>query len=120
VEPIQHFAFDPPGSALAELYALGDFQLTAAVRSPGFASWRFARVVAADLPHHVTQRGNRRQQVFFGNDDYEAYCTPVGGRLPRCRRAQVKSVRLGKSVHIPHYPVAPFADLSYGWLKITL
>src|SRR5216684_753732 len=34
---------------------------------------RLARVVAAGLPHHVTQRGNRRQQVFFGDADYEAY-----------------------------------------------
>ena len=24
-------------------------------------------------PHHVTQRGNRRQRVFFGEDDYAAY-----------------------------------------------
>ena len=32
-----------------------------------------ARVVAPGLPHHVTQRGNRRQTVFFGGDDYAAY-----------------------------------------------
>jgi putative transposase len=25
------------------------------------------------LPHHVTQRGNRRQQTFFCDDDYAAY-----------------------------------------------
>ena len=25
------------------------------------------------VAHHVTQRGNRRQQVFFGDDDYRAY-----------------------------------------------
>jgi putative transposase len=30
-------------------------------------------VVAPGVPHHVTQRGNRRQPVFFGNDDYRAY-----------------------------------------------
>ncbi len=34
---------------------------------------RLARVVAPGIPHHVTQRGNRRQQVFFGDDDYAAY-----------------------------------------------
>ena len=34
---------------------------------------RLARVVAAGLPHHVTQRGNRRQPVFFGDDDYAIY-----------------------------------------------
>ena len=34
---------------------------------------RLARVVAPGVAHHVTQRGNRRQEVFFGDDDYEAY-----------------------------------------------
>jgi putative transposase len=34
---------------------------------------RLARIVAAGLPHHVTQRGNRRQPVFFGEADYLAY-----------------------------------------------
>jgi len=29
---------------------------------------RIARVVAPGLPHHVTQRGNRRQQTFFCDD----------------------------------------------------
>lgn len=34
---------------------------------------RLARSVFADVPHHVTQRGNRREDVFFTNDDYLAY-----------------------------------------------
>jgi len=34
---------------------------------------RIARVVAPGLPHHVTQRGNRRQETFFCKDDYEEY-----------------------------------------------
>ena len=34
---------------------------------------RLARVVVAGVAHHVTQRGNRRQQVFFSDDDYAAY-----------------------------------------------
>jgi putative transposase len=25
------------------------------------------------MPHHITQRGNRRQQTFFCEEDYEAY-----------------------------------------------
>ena len=36
---------------------------------------RMARVVAAGVPHHVTQRGNRRQQVFFSDADYQSYLT---------------------------------------------
>jgi len=34
---------------------------------------RLARVVVSDVPHHVTQRGNRRQPTFFCDADYEAY-----------------------------------------------
>jgi putative transposase len=34
---------------------------------------RLARIVIPGLPHHVTQRGNRRQPVFFGEADYRAY-----------------------------------------------
>jgi putative transposase len=34
---------------------------------------RIARVVVPDYPHHVTQRGNRRQEVFFSDTDYEIY-----------------------------------------------
>ena len=34
---------------------------------------RIARVIAPGFPHHVTQRGNRRQQSFFGDEDYRAY-----------------------------------------------
>ena len=34
---------------------------------------RQARVVIPGVPHHVTQRGNRRQQTFFSDADYLAY-----------------------------------------------
>ena len=34
---------------------------------------RIARVVAPGYPHHVTQRGNRRQRVFFTDEDYLGY-----------------------------------------------
>ena len=34
---------------------------------------RMARVVIPNYPHHITQRGNRRQKTFFIDDDYQAY-----------------------------------------------
>ena len=34
---------------------------------------RMARAVVSGVPHHVTQRGNRRQDTFFCGEDYEAY-----------------------------------------------
>ena len=34
---------------------------------------RIAQVVVPGLPHHVTQRANRREPVFFGAEDYHLY-----------------------------------------------
>ncbi len=34
---------------------------------------RLARVVASGFPHHITQRGNRRQLTFFQESDYQLY-----------------------------------------------
>ena len=34
---------------------------------------RLARVIAPGIPYHVTQRGNRRQQAFSGEEDYQHY-----------------------------------------------
>ena len=39
---------------------------------------RLARVVVPGLPHHITQRGNRRQQTFFCDEDYEYYLELMG------------------------------------------
>ncbi|HPM75932.1 MAG TPA: transposase [bacterium] len=34
---------------------------------------RVARIVVPEIPHHITQRGNRSQQTFFNDDDYRTY-----------------------------------------------
>ena len=34
---------------------------------------RLSRIVCAQVPHHVTQRGNRREPVFFTDGDRDAY-----------------------------------------------
>ena len=34
---------------------------------------RLARTVCARVPHHITQRGNRREAVFFTDADRHAY-----------------------------------------------
>src|SRR5438132_6701822 len=47
---------------------------------------RLARIVVPGLPHHVTQRGNRRQKVFFEDGDY-ALCRDL--LAERCRKAGV-------------------------------
>lgn len=48
---------------------------------------RLPRTVVPDLPHHVTQRGNGRQQVFFSDDDYALYRDLLA---EHCRAAAVQ------------------------------
>ena len=48
---------------------------------------RIARVIAPGFPHHVTQRGNRRQQTFFCDEDYQAY---LGLMAEWCRKCRVE------------------------------
>ena len=39
---------------------------------------RIARAVVPRVAHHVTQRGNRRQQTFFREEDYQAHMDLMG------------------------------------------
>ena len=48
---------------------------------------RLARVVLPGVPHHVTQRGNRREQTFFEDGDYGLYLDLLADAA---RRAQVE------------------------------
>jgi REP element-mobilizing transposase RayT len=45
---------------------------------------RLARVVVPGVPHHITQRGNRRQETFFCEADYEAYVELLAEWCKRC------------------------------------
>ena len=54
---------------------------------------RLARVVVPGVPHHVTQRGNRRQPVFFRDDDYRDYLALLVEHSPRRMASSVLSSR---------------------------
>ena len=47
---------------------------------------RIARLVVPGLPHHITQRGNGRQKVFFDDADYELFLALFG---ENCKAAGV-------------------------------
>ena len=34
---------------------------------------RLSRLVLPGIPHHITQRGNRRERTFFEDGDYALY-----------------------------------------------
>jgi putative transposase len=43
---------------------------------------RIPRLVVPGYPHHVTQRGNRRQRTFFNVEDYQAYLKFIATAKP--------------------------------------
>jgi putative transposase len=45
---------------------------------------RIARVIAKNYPHHITQRGNRRQDTFFCDDDYRYYIRLMSEWCDKC------------------------------------
>jgi putative transposase len=68
---------------------------------------RLARVVIPGLPHHVTQRGNGRAQVFFGDGDYALYRDLLA---ESCRDASVEVwawVLMPNHVHLILVPSDP-------------
>lgn len=38
---------------------------------------RLARFIVPGIPHHVTQRGNRRERTFLEDGDYPLYLNPL-------------------------------------------
>lgn len=50
---------------------------------------RMARIVMPDVPHHITQRGNRRLPTFFSDADYEAYLALVAEHCAACGQEAV-------------------------------
>jgi putative transposase len=46
---------------------------------------RMARVVVPNIPHHITQRGNRRLETFFSEADYRDYLYLMAEWCNRCK-----------------------------------
>jgi len=44
---------------------------------------RLPRLVLPGIPHHVTQRGNRRERTFFEDGDYQLYLDLLAEAAPR-------------------------------------
>ena len=93
---------------------------------------RLARVVVPGLPHHVTQRGNRRETVFFGDDDYRAYLDLIAAAAKRSGTAIWAYCLMPNHVHFIMTPSDPdglrrtfaeahrrYAARIHGRLKVT-
>jgi len=67
---------------------------------------RIARVVVPGYPHHITQRGNRRQRTFFTPDDYRAYLELMAEWCGRCGVAIWAYCLMPNHVHLIAVPDA--------------
>ena len=68
---------------------------------------RLARAVAPGVPHHVTQRGNRRQQTFFSDGDYGLYRDLVAECCAKARVAVWAYCLMPNHVHMIMTPEDP-------------
>jgi putative transposase len=66
---------------------------------------RIARVVLPGVPHHVTQRGNNRQPVFFDDDDRRLYLAFLGAQSKRFGLDILGYCLMPNHVHIIATPV---------------
>jgi putative transposase len=67
---------------------------------------RVARIVLPGLPHHVTQRGNNRQDVFFVEDDRRVYLTLLGQNAARYGLQVLGYCLMTNHVHLVAVPSA--------------
>jgi putative transposase len=70
---------------------------------------RLARIVVSAVPHHVTQRGNRRQTVFFGDDDYRSYLALLSEQARSSGVATWAWCLMPNHVHLMLVPPTPDA-----------
>ena len=69
---------------------------------------RLPRVVAPGLPHHVTQRGNRRQQTFFTDEDYAEYRRMLADSCRNCGTEVLAYCLMPNHVHLILVPADEF------------
>lgn len=65
---------------------------------------RAARIVIPGVAHHITQRGNRQQAIFFNDDDYSAYVRILGIALSRHRTRCLAWCLMPNHVHLMLVP----------------
>jgi putative transposase len=66
---------------------------------------RMARLVVPGYPHHVTQRGSRKQQTFFRDDDYLAYLAMLHKQQNRAQTEIWAYCLMPNHVHLVMVPM---------------
>jgi putative transposase len=69
-----------------------------------FTQWRDSRVVAADVPHHVTQRGNGRRFILASDTDRSVYLTLLRENIESCRVSLLGYCLMSNHIHLVVVP----------------
>ncbi len=65
---------------------------------------RIARIAAPNFPYHITQRGNRSQEVFFSKIDYQEYLRFLGKYSNKFKLKILSYCLMPNHVHIIAVP----------------
>jgi len=68
---------------------------------------RQARVIAVDVPHHITHRGNNRQQIFLSDEDRRRYQDLLRAQLAPCAVDLLGWCWMNNHVHLIAVPRLP-------------
>lgn len=68
---------------------------------------RIARVVVPGIAHHVTQRGNRRERVFFSDEDYGFYLDLIAAAARKSGTEIWAWCLMPNHVHVVAVPSGP-------------
>lgn len=83
---------------------------------------RIARVVVPGCPHHIVQRGNRRQAVFFNDQDKETYIELISDHAGKAGIDVVAYCLMDNHVHfiaVPHDVVSLAKAIGVAHKKYT-
>jgi len=84
---------------------------------------RSPRITIPTLPHHIVQRGNNRQAVFFDDDDYRLYLECLRQAKENCSCRIYAYALMTNHVHVLAEPTRerdPGAGKGVGSLFLTL
>lgn len=70
---------------------------------------RHARVVAVNIPHHITQRGNDRQKVFFEDEDRQLYLRLLDKQAHKFAVDLIGFTLMSNHIHLILVPPEPNA-----------
>jgi putative transposase len=65
---------------------------------------RLARTVFPGVPHHITQRGNRREDVFYADEDYQTYLQWLGDYSQQHRLDIIAYCLMTNHIHLVAVP----------------